>query len=89
MLTLSLHSGLFSEPKKQTQVSFLPRRKGEASQPRPWELDSLPCASSILSWYLQGRLKGIQAEQLGVCGHWACVATESVREPGIGWDGPD
>ncbi|XP_063133129.1 protocadherin alpha-4 isoform X6 [Rattus norvegicus] len=23
------------EPKKQTQVSFLPRRKGEASQPRP------------------------------------------------------
>lgn len=32
VLTLFLHSGLFSESKKQTQVSFLLRRKGESSQ---------------------------------------------------------
>lgn len=85
--SLSLRSGLFSEPKKQTQVSFLLRRKGEASQPRQWELDSLLQASW---WHLQGRLKGIQVEQPGCL--WSlgvCVATVSVQEPDTGWGGPD
>lgn len=38
VLTLFLHSGLFSESKKQTQVSFLLRRKGDSSQYSQWEV---------------------------------------------------
>lgn len=79
MLTLSLHSGLFSEPKKQTQVSFLLRRKGEASQPRQWEvgLSALFSGDPVLM-----TLAG-QAERFWDWAAWVSVATGYVWPPGV------
>lgn len=52
VLTLFLHSGLFSESKKQTQVSFLLRRKGESSQYSQWEVGLCTVVPVLLSWWL-------------------------------------
>lgn len=58
VLTLFLHSGLFSESKKQTQVSFLLRRKGESSQYSQWEVGLCTVVPVLLSWWhLQDRFK--------------------------------
>lgn len=79
MLTLSLHSGLFSEPKKQTQVSFLLRRKGEASQPRQWEVGlSALCSGDPVLMTLAG-----QAERFWDWAAWVSVATRYVWLPGV------
>lgn len=71
VLTLSLRSGLFSEPKKQTQVSFLLRRKGEASQSRQWEVGlSALCSGDPVLMTLAG-----QAERFWDWAAWVFVAT--------------
>lgn len=78
VLTLSLHSGLFSEPKKQTQVSFLLRHKGEASQPRQWEVGlSALCSGDPVLMTLSG-----QAERFWDWAAWVSVATGYVWPPG-------
>lgn len=80
MLTLSLRSGLFSEPKKQTQVSFLLRRKGEASQPRQWEVGlSALCSGDPVLMTLAG-----QAERFWDWAAWVSVATRYVWPLGVG-----
>ena len=85
MLTLSLRSGLFSEPKKQTQVSFLLRRKGEASQPRQWEVGlSALCSGDPVLMTLAG-----QAERFWDWAARVFVATEGGWVLDLGWDGPD
>lgn len=91
VLTLSLRSGLFAEPKKQTQVSFLLRRKGEASQPRQWEVGlSALCSGDPVLMTLAG-----QAEKFWDWTAWVSVATRYVWPLGVcewqslGWDGPD
>lgn len=79
VLTLSLHSGLFSEPKKQTQVSFLLRRKGEASQPRQWEVGlSALCSGDPVLMTLAG-----QAQRFWDWAAWVSVATGFVWLPWV------